>query len=74
MDTEQAYYTLQEVADIAQLTRRTLYAYIRQGKLLAVRIGGTTGQYRVTASELNRFMAASQSENTSSRPCGACPP
>ncbi len=32
-------YTLNEVAEILKVTRRTLYNYIKEGKLQAVKIG-----------------------------------
>jgi len=32
-------YTLEEVADILKITRRTLYNYIKAGKLPAVKMG-----------------------------------
>lgn len=32
-------YTLDEVADIVKLSRRTIYTYIKEGKLQAFKIG-----------------------------------
>ena len=32
-------YTLDEVADILKVTRRTLYTYVNAGKLKAVKVG-----------------------------------
>lgn len=32
-------YTLEKVADILKVTRRTLYAYIKEGKFPAVKMG-----------------------------------
>ena len=46
-------YTLDEVADILQITRRTLYTYIKIGKLEAVKFGRF---WRVSRNELNRFL------------------
>lgn len=45
-------YTLQEVADILQLSRRTIYEHARTGKLNAVKIGRF---WRVTEDVLNDF-------------------
>ena len=48
-------YTLDEVAGILQITRRTLYTYIKTGKLEAVKFGRL---WRVSGSALNRFLNA----------------
>ena len=32
-------YTLDEVAEVLKITRRTLYTYVKEGKLKAVKIG-----------------------------------
>ena len=37
--TEIKVYTLDEVADILKVTRRTLYTYVNAGKLKAVKVG-----------------------------------
>ena len=47
-------YTLEEVAAILQLTRRTLYSYIKDGKLKAVKIGK---YWRVSEETLQQFIA-----------------
>ena len=47
-------YSLEEVADILQLTRRTLYNYIKDGKLQAVKMGK---YWRVTEKNLEAFIA-----------------
>lgn len=39
MSTEVKVYTLNDVADILKVTRRTLYNYINTGKLKAVKVG-----------------------------------
>lgn len=46
-------YTLEEVAEILQLTRRTLYNYIKDGKLKAVKIGK---YWRVSEEVLQQFV------------------
>ncbi len=47
-------YTLNEVADALKLTRRTLYTYIKQGKLKAVKIGK---YWRVSEADLREFIS-----------------
>lgn len=46
-------YTLEEVSDILKITRRTLYNYIKSGKLKAVKIGK---YWRVTDKNLKQFL------------------
>lgn len=47
-------YALDEVADILKITRRTLYTYVKTGKLRAVKIGK---YWRVAEQELEDFIA-----------------
>jgi excisionase family DNA binding protein len=47
-------YTLAEVAEILRVTRRTLYAYIKEGKLKAVKIGK---YWRVSEADLREFIS-----------------
>lgn len=47
-------YALDEVASILQITRRTLYTYVKTGKLRAVKIGK---YWRVAEQELQDFIA-----------------
>ena len=46
-------YTLKEVADIIKVTRRTLYNYIKDNKLKAVKIGK---HWRVSEQSLQEFL------------------
>lgn len=46
-------YTLSELLDILQVTRRTLLNYIRRGKLKAFKVGNT---WRVTQKQLDDFI------------------
>lgn len=46
-------YTLDEVAEIVKLSKRTLYAYIKAGVLRASRIGK---YWRVTSKNLQDFV------------------
>lgn len=45
-------YTLKEIEDLLQVTRRTLYNWIKGGKLRAFRIGK---EWRVTKEALEEF-------------------
>lgn len=46
-------YTLKEIEDLLHVTRRTLYNWIKGGKLKAFRIGK---EWRVTKQALEEFM------------------
>ena len=46
-------YTLVEVAEILKVTRRTIYNYIKQGKIPATKVGH---QWRVTEQALKEFL------------------
>lgn len=48
-------YTLDEVSNILKITRRSLYTYIKEGKLSAVKVGK---YWRVTEESLQRFLSA----------------
>lgn len=52
--TEIKVYTLDEVADILKVTRRTLYNYIKAGKLPAVKMGK---YWRVSQNSLQSFIS-----------------
>lgn len=45
-------YTLQEIQDLLQVTRRTLYNWIKSGKLKAFKVGK---DWRVTKEALEEF-------------------
>ena len=47
-------YTLDEVADILKVTKRTLYTYLRTGKLQAVKLGK---YWRVSEENLQSFIS-----------------
>lgn len=47
-------YTLDEVADILKVTKRTLYNYVKAGKLPAVKMGK---YWRVPAESLQAFIS-----------------
>ena len=54
MSEEIKVYTLAEVAEILQLTRRTIYTYVRTGRLRAVKLGKT---WRVTPEAIRELLA-----------------
>jgi len=45
-------YTLEEVAKYLRVSERTLFRYIKSGKLRAYRIG----QWRISGKDLNKFL------------------
>lgn len=47
-------YTLDEVADILKVTKRSLYNYVKAGKLQAVKVGK---YWRVTENNLQAFIS-----------------
>jgi len=51
--TELRAYTLDEVAEIAQLNRRTLFNYIKDGKLKAAKFGRV---WRISEENLRDFL------------------
>ena len=51
--TEIKVYTVDEVAELLQVTRTTVYAYIKSGKLKAKKIGK---YYRITEENLRAFL------------------
>lgn len=55
--------TVKQVASQLQVTPRTVYDWIRQGKLQAYRAGR---QYRITDEQLEAFLTQSQEQ------CGVC--
>lgn len=50
---EKKVYTLDEVAQLLNTTKKTLYTYIKSGKLKAVKIGKL---WRVTNENLDDFL------------------
>lgn len=50
-------YTLEEVMEFLHTSRRTLYRYIKDGKLKAVKIGG---RWKVTDEALKDFLQMSK--------------
>lgn len=52
--TEIEVYTMQEVADILKVTRRTVYTYVKNGRIQAVKIGRC---WRVSRDSLQEFIS-----------------
>ena len=52
-------YTLEELVEVLQVTRRTLYNYIKEGKLKAAKMGK---YWRVTEKQLEEFLKATNTE------------
>lgn len=50
---EKKVYTIDELVQMLQVTRRTIYNYIKEGKLKAVKIGK---YWRVTDKALDEFL------------------
>ena len=59
MATELKVYTLEEIAELLHITRRTLYTYVKEGKLKAVKVGK---YWRVTEKNLEAFLAKGTEE------------
>lgn len=52
-------YTIDEVVELLHVTRRTVYSYIKDGKLKAVKIGK---YWRVTQENLEEFLSTGTKE------------
>jgi excisionase family DNA binding protein len=57
---DQQLLTVREVAERIRSSPETVRRWLRQGKLRGFRPGGTKLGYRVTESELQRFLRESQ--------------
>lgn len=55
-------YSLQELSNMLQVTRRTLYSYVKTGKIKAVKIGGT---WRVSEDNYLSFINGEHNNATS---------
>lgn len=53
MESTEKLYTLTEVEEKLQVTRQSLYNWIRDGKLKAIKFGGN---YRISESAINEFI------------------
>lgn len=57
MNTQIRLYTPEEVAAILQVTRRTVYSYIKAGRLSALKIGRNV---RIPEDRLEQFIQGNQ--------------
>jgi len=57
MKTKQSFLTPEQVAELLQIHVLTVYSYIRQNKLGAIRLGRS---YRITQTDLDKFIEASR--------------
>jgi len=57
MEELKQLYKLKEVAQVLRVTERTLYSYIKDGRLNAVKIGN---RWKVSGDEVRAFIARSQ--------------
>lgn len=53
MENDLILYTLQEVATMLRLSRATIYNYVKQGKLKAVKIGLS---WKIKEADLKEFI------------------
>lgn len=53
MSKDLEIYTLEEIAQLLQVTRRTIYTWVKDGKLKAFKVGRG---WRVTREELDTFL------------------
>ncbi len=60
MDTTRELMTPEQVADYLQISRETVYRYIRDGRLRASKMGR---QYRVTKTNVDRLLEDSSTWN-----------
>lgn len=52
-------YSLEKVQEILQVTRRTIYNYIRGGRLPAVKMGG---RWRIRHEDLDAFLTGKRQQ------------
>jgi putative molybdopterin biosynthesis protein len=50
---EEAYFTVEEVADRLKVSHMTVYRWIKAGQLGAYKIGG---EFRITERDIERFL------------------
>ena len=62
--TDIKVYTLDEVADILKVSRRTLYTYVKEGKLPAVKMGK---YWRVSQESLQTFVSTGTTVSVANR-------
>jgi excisionase family DNA binding protein len=53
---QEEYYTLDQVAEKLQVSRRTVNRWIEEGKLVAIKFAPVQGRVRVSESDLKEFI------------------
>ena len=56
---DEKFYTIEQVAEMLQVVYLTVYRWIQDGKLKAVKAGK---QYRIRQSDLDKFLEAKENE------------
>jgi excisionase family DNA binding protein len=56
VELAQDIYTVEQVCDLLQIDKMTLYRRIKQGKIKTFRINGRNGKHRITRQALADFM------------------
>ena len=62
--TQEQLYTLHEIADFLRITRQSVYLYVREKKLQALKIGG---KWLVSQKALDEFMESRGARNDRKR-------
>ena len=62
MADEMKVYTIEELVEVLQVTRRTIYNYLKDGKLKAVKMGK---YWRVTEKQLEEFLSPTNEKKES---------
>ncbi|MDD3394521.1 MAG: helix-turn-helix domain-containing protein [Anaerotignum sp.] len=60
------FYTASEIAEILKVTKGTVSEWLREGRMGAVKIGGTK-TIRVSEDDLNKFLADNRMVATTSK-------
>lgn len=55
-------YKLKDVEQILGVSRRTLYNYLKAGRLHGVQLSGDKGDWRISETELQRFANQGKTE------------
>lgn len=58
-ETNSEYVDTQDVADAFGVSHRTVWLWVRSGKVRAFQPGGRKGRYRIPVGEIDRLKAAS---------------
>lgn len=61
--SEERWLKVQDVCEILNVSRWTVYRWIRQHKLRAIKLPG--GTYRIPESEIDRLLKGGENEKTS---------